>query len=125
MPIPGTFDDPKKKLTDDPGNLAPPVISALSGGTPSGGSTTITWTTSKAASSRVEYGISPNRRQITTTETDKNPLVTSHSITISGLTAGKAYLFRVHSRLGGGFDGAGNSVMDGYDQTADGQFVAA
>jgi hypothetical protein len=124
MPIPGTFDDPKKKLTDDPGVTSPPNISAVSSGVPSGGSVTITWTTDKATSSRVEYGIAPNRTQLSTNE-NITQLVTGHSVTIGNLVVGALYLFRVHSRLGGGKDGGNNVVIDGYDFTADGQFVAA
>ncbi len=123
MPIPGTFDDQKKKLTDDPGNTGPVVISAVSSGVPAGGSATITWTTNKAASSRVGYGVMPNTDN-TTAETDVSPLVTSHSVVLSGLVVGKAYKFRVFSRLGGGKDGGNNAVMDGYQFYADGVFTA-
>lgn len=132
MPIPGTFDDPKKKVTDDPGAIPdstgtmPPVrITSVSAGSPSGGSATITWTTSQVASSKVSYGLATIGRSQTTTETDKSPLVTSHSVVLSGLSAGKTYKYRVHSRLSGGKDGQGNSVMDGYDFTSDSTFVAA
>ena len=132
MPIPGTWDDPKKKLTDDPGAIPkagtnnPAIqISNVSGGTPSGGSATVTWTTSQGASSQVSYGIATQGRSQMTLETDKSPLVTSHSVTISGLVVGKTYLFRVISRLSGGKDGMGNSVMDGYQFTGDGVLVAA
>jgi hypothetical protein len=132
MPIPGTWDDPKKKLTDDPGALPKAgtsnpaiVITNLSSGTPSGGNATITWTTSQAGSSKVSYGIAVQGRSQVTAETDTSPLVTSHSVTLSNLKVGQVYLYRVHSRLGGGLDGGGNSVMDGYQFTADGTFVAA
>ena len=124
MPISVTWDDPKKKQTDDPGNTTPIVVSSVSVGSISGGSATVTWTTSVASSSKVSYGVYPNRSQVTA-ETDTNPLVTSHSVTLSGLTPGKIYLFRVHSRYGGGKDGGGNSVMDGYQFIADSTFVAA
>ena len=130
MPNPGTFDDPKKKLTDDPGAIpdasgtTPPVRITSVSASPSGGSATITWTTSQAASSRVEYGIYPNLQK-TTAETDTSPTVTSHSVNLPSLTVGKIYVFRVHSRLSGGKDGAGNAVMDGYDFYQDGNFVAA
>jgi len=123
MPIPGTFDDPKKKLTDDPGNVTPITISAVSVSGTGGGSATVTWTTSAASSSRVAYGVYPNT-QLTTAETDTNPLVTSHSVTLTGLTVGKVYKFRVFSRYGGGKDGGNNSVMDGYSFYQDGTFVA-
>ena len=123
--LPANFDPVRKKLTDDPGALpdsggaSPSVrITALS---VSGG--VVSWTTSQAASSQVQYGASPNKDQ-TTAETDTSPLVTSHSVALSGLTVGRTYLFRVHSRLSGGTDGAGNSVLNGYNFFQDGQFVA-
>jgi len=115
MPIPGTWDDPKKKVTDDPGNITPITISAVSGGSPSGGSTTVTWTTNVAATSLVNYGVSPNMKQLSTAETDKSPTVTSHSVTLSNLVAGKTYLFQVVSRY----------VGNGYLFTAVGKFVGA
>lgn len=125
MSILGIILDPiKKKVTDDPGNLTPIVISSVAVGSIAGGNATITWTTSAASSSRVSYGVSPNRSQ-TTSETDTSPLVTNHSVTLNNLSAGKIYLFRVRSRYGGGTDGMGNSVMDGYQFTQDGSFVAA
>jgi len=123
MPIPGTWQDPKKKVTDDPGNTTPITISAVAVSGIGGGSATVAWTTSAAGSSRVAYGIIPNT-QLTTAETDTNPLVTNHSVTLTGLTVGQPYKFRVFSRYGGGTDGAGNSVMDGYSFYQDGTFVA-
>lgn len=113
-----------KKPTDDPGAISPLAITSVSAGTPSGGSATITWTTSVAGSSWVSYGIAPNRSQ-RTAETDISPLVTSHSVTLTGLTAGKVYLYRVHSRYSGGKDGANRAVMNGYQFTADSSFPAA
>jgi len=121
----------KKKVTDDPGAITPAgatvpglLISAVAVSGVSGGSATISWTTSVLSTSKVSYGVAPNRDQVTT-ETNKSPLVTSHSVTLSGLTAGKVYLFRVHSRMQGGTDGQYNSVLDGYQFTADGSFAAA
>jgi hypothetical protein len=134
MPIPGTWDDPKKKLTDDPGALPQAgtnnpalVITNVSGGVPSGGSTTITWTTSQASSSKVSYGIAyQGRSQVTSeTNTGQGNGVTSHSVTLSGLKVGQPYLFRVHSRLMGGKDGGNNNVQVGYQFIAVGVFVAA
>lgn len=133
MPIPGTWDDPKKKLTDDPGALPQAgtnnpaiVISGISvdGFVNIGGSFSchVNWVTSQASSSRVQFGVSPNLDQ-TTAETQLGAGgVTSHQVTISGVR-GLLYIFRVHSRLSGGKDGMGNSVQDGYDFHADGAFV--
>ena len=132
MPLtPDRYDIAKKKVTDDPGAIPAAgatvpglVMTNLSIGSISGGSATITWTTSQNGTSRVQYGVAPNMDQ-TTAETNTSPLVTSHSVVLSGLVAGKVYLIRVHSRMQGGTDGMYNSVLDGYDFTADGGFVAA
>jgi len=128
----GTILDPiRKKLTDDPGNLFPMSITALSVSGIGGGSATVSWTTGSsqsgapgggAGTSRVMYGVSPNRDQSTAT-TDVGG-VTSHSVTLTGLTVGKVYLYRVESRYAVGTDGAGRSVTDGYAFTSDGSFVA-
>jgi len=129
----GIILDPiRKKLTDDPGanpdsgGAMPPVrITAVAVSAIGGGSATVTWTTSQAASSLVQYGVAPNGGDQVTAETDTNPLVTSHSVTLSGLVAGKVYLFLVKSRLGGGKDGGNRTVMDGYVFSAYGSFVAS
>jgi len=123
MPIPGTWQDPKKKVTDDPGNVAPITITNVSVSGTGGGGATVSWTTDQPASSRVGYGVYPNTDS-TTAETDTSPLVTSHSVSLTGLTVGRVYKFRVFSRYGGGTDGGGNSVMDGYSFYQDGAFVA-
>ena len=74
---------------------------------------TITWTTNEAADSRVLY-----RLATAATWTDSTlratALVTAHSVTLTGLTAGAAYAFQVRSR-----DAAGNLA------TASGTFTAA
>lgn len=116
--------DQLKKVTDDPGNITPITISAVAVSGIGGGSATITWTTSANATSRVQYGRAPNLDR-TTAETNTSPLVTSHSVALSGVTAGKVYLYRVHSRMQGGRDGMNNTVLDGYDFYTDGSFVAA
>ncbi|HTR18865.1 MAG TPA: immunoglobulin-like domain-containing protein [Candidatus Paceibacterota bacterium] len=106
--------------TDAAGNIATQAtrtvivsdlaLSAEQGVSPTDDSVTITWTTSHPASSRVVWGTSsvsdassteakaggddnygyPN----TTVETDDSPMVTSHSVTISGLSSGTTYYFR-------------------------------
>jgi hypothetical protein len=67
-------------------------------------STTITWTTSHPATSRVVYDTvshnpitetAPNYGYANSTdETNTNPMVTEHSVTISGLSSGTTYYFR-------------------------------
>jgi hypothetical protein len=81
--------------------VVPPTISGVSAN-PSSTGAVITWTTSTAASSEVFYG--------TTTAYGQNSgvnstLVTSHSVTLTGLTASTAYDYEVQSQ-----DGSGNTV---------------
>jgi hypothetical protein len=57
-------------------------------------SATITWTTNQAADSRVEYGTTTSYGASTPTTSTRQ---TSHSVTLTNLTAGTAYQFRVHS----------------------------
>jgi hypothetical protein len=52
----------------------------------------VTWTTNKPTSSHVDYGTSASYGSSTTTD---QTLVTSHSVQVSGLTAGTVYHFRV------------------------------
>jgi ribosomal protein S27E len=69
---------------------------------------TITWTTDEPADSVVDYGNSTSYGQKLTSKLN----VVSHSVIISGLSAGKAYHFRV-----GSTDPAGNTASPGTDQT--------
>ncbi len=63
-------------------------------------SATITWTTSSPADSQVDYGTTTSYGSSTALDPS---LVTAHSQTLTGLTAGTLYHYRVKSR-----DGAGN-----------------
>lgn len=85
-------------------DTTPPVISVvnISGTTQS--SVTITWTTNETATSQVEYGLNTSYGSETPLDTN---LVTSHSVTLSGLTAGTTYHFRVKSK-----DASGNEIAD-------------
>jgi hypothetical protein len=80
-----------------------PSITAVAAGTPSSSGTTITWTTDEAADTQVEYGPTTAYGSTTPLDTAK---VTSHSATISGLTADRLYNFRVRSR-----DASGNLAV--------------
>jgi hypothetical protein len=78
----------------------------ISGGTASGitaFSSVITWTTDEPATSQVEYGLTT---AYGTTTTLDSTLVTSHSVTLSGLSADTTYHYRVKSR-----DAAGNEAV--------------
>ena len=71
----------------------PPVLSAISSGTPAATSTVITWTTDEPATSQVNYGTTTSDGIASSSAT----LVTSHSITLTGLTASSTYDFQVKS----------------------------
>ncbi|MBS1617009.1 MAG: DUF4082 domain-containing protein, partial [Bacteroidetes bacterium] len=71
-----------------------PVISNILATPHSDGTATITWTTNEASTSSVDYAASPNA--LTSNAADAN-LVTSHSITLTGLSQGVTYHFRVSS----------------------------
>jgi hypothetical protein len=77
-----------------PDTTAPVIsnISAVVGST----SATITWDTDEASSSLVEYGLSDSYGT-STTEADTSTRVTSHSVTLSGLTQQTTYHYRVKS----------------------------
>ena len=79
----------------------PPVISAVTAST-TATTATITWTTDKASNTRIDYGTTSG--SLTSNATNA-PLVTSHSVTLTGLTTGTPYFYRVTS-----VDGSGNSA---------------
>ena len=78
---------------------AGPVITAVTATGLTSSSATITWTTSQAASSRVNYGL-------TTGYGSQSPLdsalLTLHSVTLTGLTPGTTYNYAVVSANSGG-----------------------
>ncbi len=85
-------------------DTTPPLISAVTA-TPHGdGTATIAWTTNEAADSRVDYGTDAGT--LSSQETDA-ALLTSHSITLSGLAASTLYYFRV-----GSTDAASNAATE-------------
>ncbi len=102
------------KSRDSAGNLAtssdftfttaadttPPTISSVSASSITQTGATITWTTNEASDTQVDYGTTTGYGSSTTLNSS---LVTSHTATLSGLTANTQYHFRVKSR-----DAAGN-----------------
>ena len=79
-------------------DTTPPTITAVTPAPAANGtSATITWTTNEPSSSRVDYGTSAGTLNQTTN--DATP-VTSHSVTLNGLTPGTTYFFRVRSTDG-------------------------
>jgi len=71
-----------------------PVISAITAGGMTQTGATITWTTDEPATSQVEYGVTDQYGSATTPD---STMVTSHSVSLTGLTAGTTYHFRVKS----------------------------
>jgi len=73
--------------------LGPPKITGTAA-SPSPTEVTITWATDVPATSQVDYGITSGLGVLTQPDTQ---LVTSHSVTISGLTPETTYRFQVRS----------------------------
>ena len=80
-----------------------PALSAVTAGTLTGNSATITWTTNEASTSQVEYGLTTAYGSLTTLDTS---LITSHSVALSSLIGSTTYNYRVYSR-----DAAGNRAI--------------
>jgi hypothetical protein len=77
----------------------PPVISAVTATNMTSSSATITWTTDQTSSSQVKYGTTTAYGSLSTLS---NTPVTTHSVTITGLTAGTTYNYAVMSTNTGG-----------------------
>src|SRR5207237_500498 len=90
----------------------PPAISAVAAGSPTSTGATVTWTTDRPSDSQVEYGTSSAYGSSTSLDPT---LVTSHSQSLPGLSAGTTYHYRVKSR-----DGSGSLGVSG-----DGPFATA
>ena len=77
-----------------PADTQPPEISSVYGSNVTASSATISWNTNENSNSRVEYGTTSAYGNATALDT---ALVTSHSQTLTGLTAATLYHYRVHS----------------------------
>jgi hypothetical protein len=75
-------------------DTTPPVISAVTVAPGTGGTATISWATNKPSSSRVDFGNSSSALSLNQADAT---LVTAHSITLTGLTSGATYYYRVTS----------------------------
>ena len=84
-------------------DLTPPTISGVNATQITASNATITWTTDKTSTSQADYGTTAAYGSATAPDSS---LVTSHAVTLSGLTAGKAYHFRAQSK-----DAAGNAAL--------------
>ncbi len=90
------------KSTSGP-DTTPPVITQVSASPATNGtSATITWTTDEPSTSRADYGTSSSALNLNQTNAT---LVTSHSITLNGLSPSTTYYFRVTST-----DASGNAA---------------
>ncbi len=95
---------------------APPVISAVAAA-PTAASAVVTWTTNEAATSTVNYGISPGALSAAATTPDQ---VTSHSVTLTGLNPSTTYYYRVTSA-----DLSGNAATSPAAANAPASFTTA
>jgi len=86
-------------------DLTPPTISAVNATQITASNATITWTTDKTSTSQTDYGTTAAYGSSTSPDSS---LVTTHAVTLSGLTAGMVHHFRVQSR-----DAAGNAALSG------------
>ena len=88
-----TLDRAQKSVTATfSGGAVPPVISNVQA-SPSQTGATVTWTTDVPASSRLDYGLTTSYGA----NVSNGSLVTGHSLTLSGLTAGTLYHYKVSS----------------------------
>ncbi len=85
-------------------DVTPPVISAILA-TPTTTSAVIGWSTNEASSSEVVYATQPLATATSTQSVSNASLVTSHSLTLTSLTASTTYYFLVKSS-----DAAGNTA---------------
>jgi hypothetical protein len=85
---------------------AAPTISAISSSN-NGTSVTTTWTTDKASNSRVDYGTTSAYGSATSS----SALVTSHSLTVTGLATSTTYHFRIQSADSSGNTGSSNDQL--------------
>ena len=76
-------------------DTTPPTISSVSASSITQNSATITWTTNENADTQVEYGLTTAYGSQTTLDLS---LVTSHSVSLSGLLASTLYHYRVKSK---------------------------
>jgi hypothetical protein len=74
--------------------IQPPIISNVIATPQANGTATITWQTDVLSNSRVDYGTNSSSLNLNSAN---GSMVTNHSITLTGLSAGVTYYFRVTS----------------------------
>ncbi|OGE92802.1 MAG: hypothetical protein A3C85_01555, partial [Candidatus Doudnabacteria bacterium RIFCSPHIGHO2_02_FULL_48_21] len=95
-----TSSPPPASPTPPPPDTTAPVISGIFSSSITQTGATINWTTDEGADSQIDYGLTTSYNLSTMLETS---LVTTHSATLTNLSAGTLYNYRVRSR-----DSAGN-----------------
>jgi hypothetical protein len=80
-----------------------PIISSVRASNTTTNQTTIVWSTNEASDSQIEYGLTTAYGQTSTVNATQT---TAHSATVSGLTPGTTYNYRVRSK-----DAAGNLAV--------------
>ncbi len=83
------------------------VLSSIGSSNLTSTGATVAWTSSNAASTKVSYGLTSSYGS-TTAEGDLNPMVTSHSIDISGLSSCTTYHYQVYSKNAEGIEATSN-----------------
>ena len=91
--------------TTIPGDITPPVISAIAVSGVTGNSAIISWSTNEPATSHVDFGITVSYESGSVGD---SALVTAHSVMLTGLASETLYHFRVRSA-----DGSGNAAQSG------------
>jgi len=100
---------------DGPDDTTPPVISQVTVSSVTLTSAVIAWTTDEPATTKVEYGATAAYGSSSIMDSS---LLTTHTVTITGLAAETTYHYRVKSK-----DGAGNESVSGDDTFTTGAAV--
>ena len=103
QPLPAPDPAPEGNAVVD--DVTGPVLSAIKASSITSQSALITWQTDENAASVAQYGLSSD---YTNTTSIKSALVTSHSATLSNLSPGSLYHYRVAAR-----DASGNITVSG------------
>ncbi|MEN9913003.1 MAG: hypothetical protein RLY66_411 [Candidatus Parcubacteria bacterium] len=97
---------PSSVIVTPPSDTTAPTISSVSASNISQTGATVSWTTSEASNDYVEYGLTTSYGNSTVTTPSQR--ATSRSQSLSGLTGGTLYNYRILSR-----DAAGNLTTSG------------
>jgi hypothetical protein len=102
--------------TNPPPDTTPPVISNVQVTSVDDSTAVVTWTTDETSDSVVQYGTTSGSYPLSRNNTN---LVTSHSITLTGLTENTIHYFRVGSTDGSGNGAISNEMSFTTDPTPD------